>query len=102
MAQPLNINENHQSMYFVYILYSGSLNKFYVGSTEDVEKRVKQHNNGKGKFTSKGIPGIVVTSFKCEDRSEAVRLELKIKKRGIKRYLQDISSANNSGSGAVR
>lgn len=102
MAQPLNIDENHQSMYFVYILYSSSLNKYYVGSTEDVDRRIKEHNTGKGKFTSKGVPWVIVTTFECNDRTEAVRLELKIKKRGIRRYLQDNDPARSSGSGAAR
>ncbi|MCO5235690.1 MAG: GIY-YIG nuclease family protein [Chitinophagaceae bacterium] len=76
-------------MYFVYILYSYSIDKYYAGSTEDVSKRIKEHNAGKGNFTSKGIPWVLIIDFECYDRSEAVKLELKIKKRGIKRYLQD-------------
>ena len=76
-------------MFFVYILYSSSLEKYYVGSTDDVDKRLDQHNLGKGNFTSKGIPWILITTFSCNSRSEAVVLEMKIKKRGIKRYLQD-------------
>jgi putative endonuclease len=76
-------------MFFVYILYSSSLEKYYAGSTEDVEKRFAEHNIGKGKFTSTGIPWILITTFSCNSRSEAVVLETKIKKRGIKRYLQD-------------
>jgi putative endonuclease len=74
---------------YVYILYSSSLNRYYAGSTDEVGKRLIQHNSGKGNYTSKGIPWIVITTVKCVDRSEAVLLELKIKKRGIKRYLQD-------------
>jgi putative endonuclease len=39
--------------YFIYILYSKSLDKYYIGSTEDVLKRLKKHlENHKG-FTSK-------------------------------------------------
>jgi putative endonuclease len=76
-------------MFWVYILYSSSLEKFYVGSTDNVDKRIAQHNAAKGNFTSKGIPWILIMKFECESRSEAVLLELKIKKRGIKRYLQD-------------
>jgi putative endonuclease len=48
-----------------------------------------EHNNGKSNFTSKGVPWIKVTVIECASRSEAVRLESKIKNRGIKRYLQD-------------
>jgi putative endonuclease len=76
-------------MFFVYVLYSSSLDKYYVGSTDDVAKRFAQHNGGKGKFTSTGMPWILITTFSCNSRSEAVVLEMKIKRRGIKRYLQD-------------
>jgi putative endonuclease len=55
----------------------------------DVTKRLLQHNSGKGAYTSKGVPWVLVVSIKCVDRKEAVKLELKIKSRGIKRYLQD-------------
>jgi putative endonuclease len=77
-------------MYFVYILHSSVLDKYYVGSTEDLSNRLLEHNRGKGNFTSKGVPWILIHSIGCETRSEAIRLELKIKKRGIKRYLQDV------------
>ena len=73
----------------VYILFSEKLNKYYVGSTEDVVKRLSAHNAGLSKFTSLGIPWKLILSIDCADRSTAIKLELKIKKRGIKRYLQD-------------
>ena len=43
-------------MYYVYILYSKGLNKYYVGYTEDIKKRIKQHNHKLVPFTSKGVP----------------------------------------------
>jgi putative endonuclease len=83
--------------YFVYILWSDQLSKFYVGSTQNIENRLKEHNKGEGSFSSKGIPWKLIWSFELMNRSEAVRLENKIKKRGIKRFLE-----NNSGSSAGR
>jgi putative endonuclease len=76
-------------MYVVYVIYSSSLEKYYVGSTDDLDRRLHQHNSGKGNFTSKGIPWLLVHTVQCISRSQAFKLELKIKKRGIKRYLQD-------------
>ncbi|HRN56641.1 MAG TPA: GIY-YIG nuclease family protein, partial [Agriterribacter sp.] len=64
-------------MFWVYIIYSSSLGKYYVGSTENIHKRIDQHNTGRGNFTSKGIPWILIISFRCSDRTEAVQLELK-------------------------
>ena len=89
-------------MIFVYILYSSSLDRFYVGVTDHVERRIAQHNSGKGNFTHKGIPWKLITKIECESRSLAVLLEAKIKKRGIKRYLQDNNLQSNSGGGAAR
>ena len=90
--------------FFVYILFSSSLQKFYVGSTESVEKRIKEHNRGKSNFTSKGIPWEVIKIFELESRAESVQLERKIKKRGIARYLFDkeISLPESSGRSAAR
>ena len=76
-------------MVYVYILYSSSLGKFYVGSTDNVERRIDQHNSGRSNLTSKGIPWKLITRIECKSRSEAMGLEIQIKKRGIKRYLQD-------------
>jgi putative endonuclease len=75
----------------VYILFSEIVSKYYVGQTQDLESRLLRHNEGRVNFTSKGIPWKLIQFFECNDRSEAVRLESKIKKRGIKRYLQDIN-----------
>jgi putative endonuclease len=77
-------------MYWVYILYSDSIGRFYVGSTNDIKERLERHNSGQGVYTKRGVPWRLVTSFEFLTRSEAVRLEKKIKKRGIERYLEDI------------
>ena len=75
--------------YFVYILWSEKITKYYVGSTQDVVNRINEHNKGESKFTSKGVPWILVWETMLNNRSEAVRLENKIKKRGAKRFLED-------------
>ena len=71
----------------VCILWSETLQKFYVGSTNDLEDRFYRHNSGQGNFTVKGVPWKLICNFNCVDRKEAIRLETKIKKRGIKRFL---------------
>lgn len=76
-------------MYNVYILYSASLLRYYVGQTGDLEKRLEVHNKGGRKYTTKGIPWVLVKTFECSSRSKATVLERKIKKRGIKRYLDN-------------
>ncbi len=76
--------------YFVYILYSTSINKFYCGQTNNLENRIVRHNSGQSKWTTKGIPWELVWSRSFDSRSESVKQERIIKKRGIQRYLEDI------------
>jgi len=54
-----------------------------------LEDRLYRHNSGQGNFTSKGIPWKLIYGFDCADRKEAIKLETKIKKRGISRFLID-------------
>ena len=77
------------SIVIVYILYSDKRSRYYVGQTTDIVKRLKRHNSGFVKSTKSGFPWSLIQSIEVENRSEALKLELKIKKRGAKRYLQD-------------
>jgi len=43
-------------MPFVYILLSQKNNITYVGSTTDLERRIKEHNSGQNFSTKKHIP----------------------------------------------
>jgi putative endonuclease len=78
-------------MYFVYILYSATKNKFYIGQTNNIDDRIKRHNNEQSLSTKNGVPWKIIYKTIIGTRSEAVLLETKIKKRGAKRYLEDIS-----------
>ena len=75
--------------FVVYIIFSELLDGYYVGQTNNLEKRLVTHNKGGKKYTSKGVPWVLVKTYSCNLRSEAVQLEKKIKKRGIKRYLDE-------------
>jgi len=76
--------------YFVYILFSASLGRFYVGQTQNLEERILLHNSGRNKSTKAGIPWKIIYFETCSDRTEAVTKEAKIKNLGSKRYLQMI------------
>ncbi|MBK6912191.1 MAG: GIY-YIG nuclease family protein [Ignavibacteriales bacterium] len=43
-------------MYFVYILQSLKDNKRYIGSTNEIQRRVEEHNSGKVKSTRNRSP----------------------------------------------
>ena len=66
-------------MFFVYILWSEKLQKFYIGSTQDLQARVAYHNSGNVTFTSTGIPWVIVYSEALNSRQEAILRERQIK-----------------------
>ncbi len=48
--------------YYVYVLWSATTERFYIGVTEDVAKRVRQHNEGVSRWTRGRGPWEVVWS----------------------------------------
>jgi predicted GIY-YIG superfamily endonuclease len=66
-------------MCFVYVLRSEINGDIYVGSTENVDKRLKRHNHRRVKSTKSGVPWILMETIGCKSRSEAVNLELFLK-----------------------
>ena len=77
--------------FVVYILYSETTSKYYTGSTQDLANRLQEHNGGETSSIKNGIPWKVVWHAEFETRAEAMALETKIKKRGAKRFLEDLS-----------
>jgi putative endonuclease len=73
----------------VYVIYSVKLERYYTGYTNNIEKRLVTHNQGGKKYTTKGIPWKLIKTYNCNSVSEALILERKIKKRGIKRFLAE-------------
>ncbi len=65
---------------FVYILHSREHDRFYIGQSEHPHLRPQYHNSiGKG-FTSRYRPWEMVYMRECSGRSEARKLERRIKK----------------------
>jgi putative endonuclease len=85
--------------YYVYIIYSDLLEKHYVGSSENIERRLNAHNLGLSTYTSKANDWRIIYQTSLPAKTEALILERKIKKRGAKRYLEDLKF---SGGGAAR
>ena len=72
----------------VYILYSNTSLRYYVGQTSDIDQRLERHNQGRVKSTKYGIPWEIVLQLDVSTRSEAMILEKQIKKRGARRYIE--------------
>lgn len=65
--------------WFVYIVRCKD-DSLYTGITKNIEARIEKHNEGKGaKYTKGRGPVALVKSFTCSSKSEALKLELKIK-----------------------
>ncbi len=78
--------------FFVYILFSESLNKFYIGTTDDVTRRVEEHNNIKyyNKFTSRGVPWSLFFAITCQSSSQAYKIEKHIKFMHSAIYIENL------------
>ena len=66
-------------MYYVYILKSLKDNKYYIGSTSNVERRLAFHNAGWQRSTKHRAPFVLVYKECCINRSAAEKREKQIK-----------------------
>ena len=65
--------------FYTYLLYSKQYDCFYIGQTDDLNKRLVYHNNGRVKSTGKYLPWEMVWSMKFETRAQAMSRERKLK-----------------------
>jgi putative endonuclease len=82
-------------IYYVYILYSNSLDRYYVGSSGDIQDRLSRHNGGRSKSTKAGVPWSLVFYESFETRALAVQRELEIKKRKKRAYIESLVASFN-------
>ena len=71
-------------------MYSSRLDKYYVGSTTDMGRRLEEHNRGKEKFTSTGMPWKLVYKELFEELKQARQRELYIKKMKSRKYIETL------------
>ena len=92
--QGRRFESSRPDLYYIYIIRSELLQRYYVGSTEDVERRLHEHNIGKSTSTRAGIPWELIHIESFATRSDAMLRERKIKARGIGRFLADVQPAS--------
>ena len=67
-------------MYYVYVLHSlKKSDRYYIGYTLDLEKRLKEHNNGKSSHTKPWLPWEVETYIVFKSKSKAQEFEKYLK-----------------------
>ena len=90
-------------MYYVYILKSRTYLRHYIGYTDNLDKRIKEHNNGKVRSTKGYRPWNLVRCEIFDNKTEARKRELEIKsyKGGIafKNLIKDGYKAEGCQSG---
>ena len=78
-------------MFYVYLIIS--LDKHchsYVGYTDNLIKRIKLHNSGKGAKFTRGRKWKLIYSKKYQTKSEAMKEEIKLKKNyKIRKNIKD-------------
>ncbi len=84
-------------MFYTYILQCSD-NTYYTGSTNDLKKRVKQHNSLKSgaRYTKMRRPIILSYVEACTTLSESRKREAEIKRLPRKQKMQLILSIKNS------
>jgi putative endonuclease len=73
-------------MYYAYVLHSEKDGNFYYGSTENIERRIQQHNFGMVESTKCRRPLNAVGYIKYKTRKEAESQERLFKKSRNKNY----------------
>jgi predicted GIY-YIG superfamily endonuclease len=63
-------------MYYVYLLQSLTFpDQIYIGFTQNINKRLSNHNSGTTSHTAKYIPWKLVVSLEFEDKVKALEFE---------------------------
>ncbi len=66
-------------MWYVYILKSQKYLKSYVGSTNDIKRRLKEHNNGRSEYSRRYKPWYILKLEQFNTAQEA-----RIRERSLK------------------
>ncbi len=90
-------------MFYLYILYSSTADKYYVGHSENPWARLAQHLNNSGeKYTGSYHDWKLVAVFEVTDqRAHAAALEKFIKKQKSKNLIEKLIDSEFTPQGAL-
>lgn len=83
-------------MYFAYILQSDKDGSFYIGSTDNIEKRIIKHNKGYSKYTKSKRPWRMVYREEFKTLSKARKRESYLKSLKSKIAIEKLITAPSS------
>ncbi len=76
-------------MFYVYVLKSKRDEDLYTGSTNNLKKRLKEHNDGKVKSTKNRVPLMIIYYEAGMSEIKAKKKEKYLKTSWGKRYLKN-------------
>lgn len=76
--------------YFVYVLKSKVQKRSYVGFTNNLERRIEEHNTGRHLYTKRYLPWKIIYKEECEDFRSARKREKYLKSAAGRRFLKTI------------
>ena len=80
--------DDAQKIFSVYVLRSLMHGTIYVGMATDIQNRLKEHNNGKSKFTKSYMPWEIIYSEIAGDSKVARKREKYLKSAAGKNFLK--------------
>jgi putative endonuclease len=85
-------------MHYFYIIYSKKIDRYYIGESENVVKRLKQHNSHyfKNAFTTAASDWEIKLAYPCETKLIAKKLERHIKKKKSRKHIEWIISSKDA------
>ena len=81
------------NLFFVYIIYSSRIDKFYIGYTTNLEKRLIEHNTGNSTYTSKSADWKLKWIKEFVSREDAMKEEKRIKTKKSRKYIEWLVSS---------
>lgn len=80
-------------MFFIYIIESEVNGSYYIGQTDNLEERIKRHNQHRNRSTKSKAPWKLLHYQVYDTRSEAVKVETylkSLKKRSlVQKWIED-------------
>ena len=85
-------------MFYVYAIRSEKNSDLYIGYTEDIENRVKTHNQGKVRSTKVNRPWTLLYNEAYAEKRKARKREYQLKQSYFKKELKEriINSSEDS------
>lgn len=80
-------------MHFVYVLQSQKDGRTYIGFTDNVERRLQEHNLGRSKSTKHRCPFILLFTEEFATQKEAMKREAWWKSGAGRRKLKEYFSS---------